>query len=413
MTKISRYTLIAMTTLMASVVLPNLYWTAFDQPIPVPYVRYSCMIDDFTVFTSAEDLRSDTKGHTYTRSEYEALLPTLYTRQLMIDERMPDTIRGVAFEMHTFGTASSSTRIRPLDFQAPQPQLYPLFESESGRATLEQPDDVFRITWRMDFIDANTNTIDEEKSRLFSAALYHKGFAFPAQRIAGLPTTRKSCDEGYLVVDNDAQLFHIKLIQGLPYVRLVDLPKGLHFKHITCVDNKDKLFYAYLVAEDNSIYTLTQDDYQLLRWPIEDYVAEEQQLKVQVDYFHYNVSLQSDTMLQCYALDKNLQIVDQYAYHWVPNEQKLVGHLSAALFPFTCALTDSNSRFIRLYTTAPHGYLWLLMNMALVGLHIYTVRRRKVKRSMHTIDLIIIAITGIFGYIAVNIFPSKIISTKS
>ena len=60
----------------------------------------------------------------------------------------------------------------------------------------------------MEFIVARTNKINEEKSQLFTEALTAEGFIFPADIIAGLPTTRKSHDEGYFITDSEGTLFH-------------------------------------------------------------------------------------------------------------------------------------------------------------------------------------------------------------
>ena len=408
MTKLSRYTLVIIAILTASIVIPELYWIAFDKPNKVPYVQYSCILEDFAIYNSSEDTRTDPKGNSYTRDEYEKLLPLMYTRQLMMDNRLEDTIRGVATDMQTFNKARAYNRIRPNDFQAPAPQLYPLFESESGRATLEFPEDFFRINWRVEFINANTNSIDEAKSRTFSAALYQDGFQFPAKSISGIPTTRKSCDEGYLIIDADEQLFHLKLIKGKPYVKRVDLPKGVKFKHISCVDFKDKIFYAFLIAQDNSIYTLTQDVYQLVRWPINDYIAETQELKIQGDYFNYNITLTADDMQKSYALDKDLNVLDTYEYTWLARQDRVAGKISASLFPFEFSLTDSNSSFIRLYPKLSKGFIWIFVNLMFVLLQFYLIKKRQTKLFKQVIDLVLVALTGIFGFIAVNAFPNKV-----
>ncbi len=408
MTKLSRYILVIITVLTASVILPELFWTAFDKPVKVPFVQYSCIIDDFTIFNSEEDTRTDTKGNSYTRKEYEALLPLMYTRQLMIEERFPDSIKGVEMDLHDLSKARSYCRIKPRDFQAPLPQLYPLFESESGRANLELPSDLFRISWRMEFIDANTNKVNEEKSKKFSATLYHKGFQFPAKQIAGLPTTRKSCDEGYFVVDSKDQLFHIKMIKGEPYIKKVDIPEGLSFKHINCVDPKDKRYYAYFIGNNNGIYILTQDEYKLVKWPINDYVAETNLLKIQSDYFNYTVTVSSDRMQKTYALDKDFKVVNTHQYSWTPNEEQTVGKISASIFPFKFSLESPYCRFIKLYPRMPKGYVWVIINLILVGCQLLLIKKRQSKFNNQILDLVIVAATGLFGFIAVNVFPNKL-----
>lgn len=408
MTKISRYILVIIAILTASVVLPELFWTAFDKPVKVPYVQYSCMINDFTIFNSSEKTRKDTKGNSYTRDEYEMLLPLLYTRQLIVDERLPDTILGEETDIRKYSKARSFKRIKPSDFQSPQPQLYPLFESESGRANLQLPNDLFRISWRLEFINAENNTIDEEKSRMFSAALYQKGFQFPAKQISGIATTRKSCDEGYFVVDSEDQLFHLKMIKGQPYIKKVELPEGLSFKYICCTDFKNKLFYAYLIGNDNGIYILTQNEYQLIRWPIEDYIPEDDDLKIQSDYFNYNVTIRSQSKQKSYALDKDYKLVDTYEFDWIPNEECTVGKISTSIFPFAFSLKKSNSRYIRFYPQIPKGFLWIIVNLLFVGCQLLLIKKRRTKFFNQILDLIIISATGLFGFIAVNIFPNKL-----
>lgn len=408
MTKLSRYILVIVTIMVASIALPELYWMAFDKPIKTPYVQYSCIIDDFTIHKHSESSYTDASGRSYTRSEYESFLPLTYSSQLIKEERFPDSIRGVESDLHKFMMTRSFKRIRPIDFQAPQPALFPLFESESSRANLEFPIDFFRIDWRMEFINAQTNTIDEDKSRMFSAALYQKGFQFPAKTIAGIPTTRKSCDEGYLIIDADEQLYHLKLITGQPFIKRVNLPQGLKFKHISCVDFRDKLYYAYLIADDNSVYILTQDYYELIRWPIEGYIAEEQQLRINGDYFNYNVTLTSNAMQKSYAMDKEFNILDSYEYRWTPKEERTIGKISATIFPFEFSLSDNNSKFIRMYPTWPKGMLWIFINLLFVAAQLFLIRQRKAKFFNQIFDLVLVAITGIFGFIAINSFPNKL-----
>ena len=392
---------------MGAISLPKMYWMAFDQPINTPFISYSCEIEDFTIFNVKSKTYNDAKGNSYTKEEYERLLPLRYHNQLAMDERMPDSIKGVEFDMHTFARARSFERIRPQDFDMPKPKLYPLIESESGRTNLELPEDVFRIDWRVDFINCNTNKVDEDKSRLFSAALFHYGFTFPAKIIAGIPTTRKSQEDGYFITDSENQLFHLKMIKGEPYVRKIEIPKGLVFKHIKCIDHKDRRHYAYLLGEDGGFYMLEQNDYNLVRLPIDGYIAEEQAIRVNSDYFNYEVMIQSEYGIRCFALDKNYNIVDKYEHSWIPNKEKTVGKIASAIFPFTLSLEDDNSLFFKLYTRVPSGIIWLIINLIFVAIQIVSLKKREQELKKNLFDIIIISVSGIYGFIAVNIFPNK------
>lgn len=408
MERISRYILVVVAIITCSMVLPKVYWMAFEKPIRAPFVLYSCVDNDFIVFDGAAGKRFDTKGNTFTREEYETKLPMMYARQLMISGIMPDTINGVAIDVHEMNRARSTFRFQPEEINGPQIKLFPLFESESGRANIEMPEDYFRISWRMEFIDAKTNKVNEEKSRTFSAALYQKGFAFPAKRITGLPTTRKSCDEGYLIIDSANQLFHLKMMEGIPYVQQVSLPEGLRFKYISCVDFKDKKFYAYLFSETNEIYILTQDDYQLVKLPIDGFDASNCEMKIMGDMFHYSVIIEAENSVKAIALNySDYQKVDEYRQTWLKRSERKEGRIFASLFPFQLSMTNEYSSFNRFYFDFSAGFIWVLVNLLFVGLHVGLLIRRKAKMHKHIIDLLLVAFTGVFGFIAIYFFPNK------
>jgi hypothetical protein len=407
MVKISRYILVLVTILTLSVALPELYWTSFDKPIRKPFIMYSCIENDFMIQRNGEKIsREDTRGNSYTREQYEERLPFLYLRQLMISGTMKDTIRGIAMDMHDINLNRSFFSFKPTDMVTPEPGVYPLFEAESGRANLEMPEDFFRITWRVEFIDSRTNKILEEKSRLFSAALYNKGFSFPAVKIAGIPTTRKSCDEGYLIIDSKDQLFHVKMIKGNPFIKKVVLPDGLKFKHISCVDFKDKKYYAYLYDTEGDMYILTQDDYELVKFPVGNFHPESEELKIYGDLFNYNVIISGEGFIRVVVLDKEYLKQKEYNETWPVRAETKTGKLFSILFPAQVGLTDENSNYVNFYFTLSKGLKWLIVSIILMIVQFFLVRRRR-RLIRHVADFGIILVTGIFGFIAVNVFPNK------
>lgn len=407
MVRLSRYILVLATIIAGAVILPKFYWMAFEKPIRAPFVMYSCTDNDFMIQRSGEPIvREDTRGNTYTREQYEEKLPLFYMRQLMISGKMLDTINGIEMDGHQITMSKSFARIQPVDISTPDPGLYPMFESESGRANLEMPQDFFRITWRMEFIGAKTNKVDEEKSRLFSAALYNKGFEFPATKIAGLPTTRKSCDEGYFVADSKNQLFHIKMGKGKPYVKLVSLPEGIVFKFISCVDFRDKKYYAYLIDEKGGIYILTQDDYELKKFPVEGYNPTTDELKIYGDLFHYNVIITGEGFIKNIVLDPEYKNVDEFNETWPVRAERAEGKIFSFLFPGQLSLTDEDSNFADFYFSFNPAIKWILFSLILMVAHFLIIRKRgRIKR--HIADFGLILVTGVFGFIAVNFFPNK------
>ena len=408
MVRISRYILVLAAVIGLAVAMPNLYWTIMEKPVNSPFVMYSCVDNTFMIqHTTPTLVREDLKGNKYTREEYEQKLPLMYNVQLSSNGTMPDSINGVAMDMRVLRKARSNYKYQPKSMDSPQPGIYPLFESQSGRVNLEMPNDFFRIRNRIEFIEATSNKVDEEKSSIFTAALTKRGFTFPALLIAGLPTTRKSCDEGYLVTDANNQLFHLKMEKGKPYVKNVKLPENLSFKWIECVDFANKLYYAYLISATNEIYVLFQDTYELLKLPVSGFNPEVDVLKILGDLFHYNVIIEGDSYLKAVVLDSKFSKVDEYSEKWEDKYHRKEGKIFDFIFPFELTLKSETSRFIDFRLNHSSGYYWLLLSMLLVGLEVYWIRRMKNKITDHLLDLGIIVVTGIFGFISVNIFQNK------
>lgn len=409
MIRISRYILIFTAIVALSVSLPKLYWMVMEKPVGAPMVRYSCTDKTYLILRPGSPMvRQDSKGKSYTREEYEQKLPLMYCMQLASSGTLPDTINGIAMDIHTIRKANSSYRFQPKFMDSPQPGLYPLFESESGRVSLEMPNDFFRIQSRLEFVDAKSNKVDEKKSTLFSDALANRGFVFPAKLIAGLPTTKKSCDEGYLITDSKEQLFHLKMEVGKPYVKKVNLTDSVQFKWIECVDFPNKLFYAYLISSTNEVYILLQDTYVLMKLPVSGFNSDVDELKIYGDLFNYNVIVEGDSYVRAFTLDNHFKLVDEYTEKWNDRYHRFEGKIFSYIFPFEMNLKSENSRFINFRLNITGGVIWFLLSMLLIGVEMYLITRKKNRIADHVLDLCIIAVCGIFGFIAVIIFPNKV-----
>ncbi len=214
--RIARYTLVFITIITLAIYLPDFFWKAFDQRVSRPYAQYSPVIDDFIIMKGTPEgpVYHDTKGNDYSRSQADSLLPLFNARQLLFEGRFPDSLRGIKIEPELVRLNSFMIRVNPADISQEQIQLFPLFESQSGRVRLELPETFFRIGKRMEFISTATNTIDKELSRKFNQALREKGFEFPATLISGNPTTRKPFDEGYFVRDSQRPTLSSENDQG-------------------------------------------------------------------------------------------------------------------------------------------------------------------------------------------------------
>lgn len=409
MNKLSRYFLALVTILALSVALPQLYWLAFEKPINAPFTMYSSLENDFFMIRRAESgvVRTDRPGNEYTRDEFEAKLPMFFSRQLAINGTLPDSMNGVKLDLQEINHTRSTFRFRARDMATPDPGLYPLFESESGRANLEMPTDYFRITDRMEFVDAASNAIDERKSQMFTTVLDNREFNYPAKMIAGIPTTRKSCDEGYFVVDSKDMMYHVKMIKGEPYVKKIDVPEGLTFKHISCVDFQDKKYYCYLIDNDNGLWILKQDIYEFVRWPFEELIPETDELRIYGNLFNYTVITRRNGYMKVVALDSDYRKVDEFSETWPVRSETKQGRIAGFIFPAEMRLSKGTTNYIDFFVDWPGHFHWLILNLILVAAQVLIVRRSRLSLRKNIPDLVIVGIAGIFGFIAVNFFQNK------
>lgn len=405
MIKFSRYILVLTGIIVASIALPSLYWTIFEKVPKSPQVYYSCMLDDFVIVDGAN--RTDTKGKNYDNDEYERILPFMFFRQLISDGEMPDTIKGVALEPSAIGRASSFFRYTPKKLHAPQPSLYPMLESKSGKVNLTMPDDYFRIGRRMEFIDAKSNKINEEKSTLFTAALSEKGFVFPAQIIAGIPTNRKSCDEGYFITDAQGKLFQVKMVKGNPAVVAIEMPEKLDIAYIEAVDVRSKEFYCYVFTRNQGVYVVIEEAYDLQRLPVDGFDPETMTFKMNSDIFNKCITISGENWFKSVAVNDMYETVGAYNEKWEGLFERTEGKAFASLFPFEIRTKDTNSSYVNFFVSMSPGFRWVIANIICLLTLIFVLRKRRCNIKSNATDLLIVALTGVFGLIAVLVFPNK------
>lgn len=184
-----------------------------------PFTLYSEVLGDFAMIRrGGKELEYlDRRGNRYGQRQFDSLLPLFYARQLVADGRFPDSIAGRAVSPREAQAATFVFRSTPQDVNTPVSGIRFLLESMSGRVDLAMPDDAFRLTASgIEFIDMASNTVDTAKSALFTGTMRRKGVRFPVAEISGNPSARKEYDEGYVLLDADRRLFHLKMVQGRP-----------------------------------------------------------------------------------------------------------------------------------------------------------------------------------------------------
>jgi hypothetical protein len=164
---------------------------------------------------------------------------------------------------------------------------------------------------------------------------------------------------------------------------------------------------AYIITDDNKIHILKTKDYDITQLPIDEYIPEEQRLTIIGDYKTRHTALVGPGYIKAYAIDKNYNLIDRYSEEWQVKDDMTEGKLTKILFPFILKLKAGNSEFLKFALSGFKGYGWLIVNLVLLLGYVYIIIRNKRVVYKNMLDLFIIGLSGIFGFIAVNVFPNK------
>ena len=191
-----------------------------------------------------------------------------------------------------------------------------MFESKSGRVRLEVPDDYFRIANRCEFVNCETNSINQDKSNLFTAAFSKENFNFPATRIAGNPTNKKPFDEGYFVVDSKNKLYHIKMIKGKPFCKFTNNPESLKIAYLKIGEMSLREFYGFLYTKQGDVFLISYDNYKLIKLPLDNFDMQKESFSIIGDQFYRTISLTSAKRVRTIVTDRNYNVIDRYEDNW-------------------------------------------------------------------------------------------------
>ena len=174
----------------------------------------------------------------------------------------------------------------------------------SKRVNLEMPEDVFRFTDRwIEFVNMESNSIEEEKSSLYQRALEEKGVTFPIRLVAGNPTTRKAYDNGYLFVDAADRLYQLRQTVGRPFVRPIDLPDGVRPEYLFVTEYPSKRFLGFVVDREGSLYVIHMPEYRLLKADLPTLRMRDEKLTILGNPFFWTVIQSNAEGAEYTALD--------------------------------------------------------------------------------------------------------------
>lgn len=403
MVRWSRYGVMLLLILAGAIYIPRLYWRAFWKRPEQRMVRYSATLERFVYRSYSKGPEGtrylDEDGNEYDEVEFKMHLPFLYFAFLDKYDIFPEEIQGRTFDPRRVRDEIQYVRVQPDELDAPQIDLWPLFESKPVGTQLSMPPDMFRIRDRMEFVDAESNEIDEKKSVEFSAALSDAGFRFPAQVIGGNPNSRKAFDEGYFVADAGGRVFQIKMVEGEPLVVATGLEPADGVRHLLIGENARREFYGAMITGDGRIGLISYDNYRFIELPVEGYDPATMPFYLWVDPLHRTIVFVGEDEVHCVATDPEYKVVATWSFEADESRTAAARKVSDWLFPFRILTGRAESAYQAMDVKWHRFYgVGGVVLGALILLVVRLLRGVPVRRWWG--DLVWTAVFGIYGALA-------------
>lgn len=199
------YLIILLGTLLLAWLLPKSYHLITDTASKNIFTYYSSVDKAFCTieFDKKEErlIRKNIKTNkVYNEHEFDSILPLFYSTQMFADGRMPDSIDGVEMKPREINSRKFFYRMNPMNKNKPHIPLYTLFESMSKRVRIEMPGDFFRLDSEIEFINPETNEVDQEK--VFVSILFfgREVFSFQPGKWQEIQVLEKHTMKGILLL---------------------------------------------------------------------------------------------------------------------------------------------------------------------------------------------------------------------
>lgn len=409
---LARLSLAFVFLIVSAVALPQLYYLMFGSEVARTQMFYSPVrkIFVFREHRGNHDFTyADQHGDTFDRKTFETLIPFIYYKNMEIWGLLPMTLDGQTFDKAAIRNSRQVFELKPREIGDRRPEIavYPLLESNPGRARLRFPEDVFRMTReRMEFLNVDTNSIDGDLTSLFTEALKAEGFQFPARLVAGKPTILKPFDEGYFLVDAAGAVFHVKRVDGQPLVVKTPIPDGLDIRHIKVSENKRRLFYGLLLTHGGQMFLISYDGYRLVPLPADGYNPNRMDYKLILNPLHPTAVFGDDIIVRAVATTPDFEPIARYARP-VPGTREMPHErIARMLFPFVIDQKDDTSGYLS-WSIRHHGWTGLIGTALSLLVLLLVTRMRHGRLRAAWPSFVLVAIGGIFGLAAAVMMPAR------
>lgn len=400
--------LVTLSVIVLSWFLPWLYSLLFPVGASDPFIAYSPISDRMIVSErtgekesviyplDADGVREE--GVVYTKEQRDSLLPQLYFTQLVAREQMPDSINGIEISIPLLKHNSWVFTSSPRDINKRFADVYLIMESMPARIDLEDPTEVFRFRdGRVEFIEMETNQINQARSKRFTEIFNDRGFTLPVKSFSANIKSRKAYDEGYLMVDDNGDIFHMKMQAGRPYMSKVRKPDSIRAAHVFIMENIDKEAIGLMSDETHNLYLIERDGYRLCQLPVGKVDPEKDRFSVVKNLFNIIVRVSNQDGTRWSALDADdYSLLASYAK---TSEKSTVAKIGSYIFPYTLSFTSTSDCYA---TPRIESFSWAAFVLnAMFALVIFIVYRRRTADAIcrPALASLVTLVFGIFAFI--------------
>jgi hypothetical protein len=406
--RLSRYALIILAIIVMGVYIPMFYHKIFDQKLGKTQVFFSPVIKKFIFQEMVGDahdfINKDEDGKIYDRQQFETLIPFIYYKNMELWGKLPVIIEGKTFDKETILENRQVFEVKSNEISDRRPlvQIFPLLESAPGVARLSFPEDAFRFTDKMEFINVDTNKTNGVFTSLFTNALQKAGFIFPAKLVSGTVSILKPFDEGFFVVDAANNVFHIKRLKGEPLIVKTPMPASIGARHIKIIENSRKEIYGFLITNSNEIYLIMYDNYRLVKLPLDNYQPDKMDFKLLFNPIYRTAVYWDNKKIYALAMDLQYKLIAKYEKEMFSGQKTRADIIFSALFPFSIEMKDNTMVYLK-FEPVFHGWIAFIGIFLSLAIFIAIMFLKKTDMKKTWTDFLVILFTGIYGLIAVLI----------
>jgi hypothetical protein len=417
---LARYALVILVVLVLAVFVPVLSDMMFGQRPMKTQLFYSPVSEDFVWRDKLpkgmdanpqkkhhiQFLITDKEGNMYKRQEFEKLLPFIYYKNMELWGLLPIELKGESFDKKTIKANRQVVELKPenLPTNTIGDDIYPLIDSVPNGVRLVLPDDRFRIGDRIEFVNADTNSVDEVLTKRYTDALKQAGFVFPAEFVGGKSSVLKPFDEGVFLKDISGAIFHLKRMQGEPSVVRTGIKVNGGVRYIKISESKRREFYGILLSNDGNLYMLGYDDYNLIPLQLKGYDPDTMDFKMIINPLYRTATYSDNNIIRAVVMDKNYKKVDEFEHVMPGTQPTKMQKIVSRVLPYRVELKGDNSGYYMLRLTGLSKFS-LISSLVCIMVYMAIAVRRKESKRFILLDAGFILFTGVYGLVAVLLIP--------